>query len=494
MATVLILSTIVLVLICTLLDKYFTRNFNYWKSKNVFYINPIPLLGNMLPALTMKTTLGEWLGDLSHKIKKDYFGIFVFDQPVLVVQSPKLVKLILQKDFEYFQNRSSAHYEHDPILSNFMFIAKNPQWKAVRSKFSPVFSTGKLKQMFSHILNEANLMVDYVSNLANVPNVESKEICAKFSTNVIARCAFAIDAGCFNTENAEFRYLGRQLFDFRYSTAFRLFSGFLAPKLANALDISLFDPRVLNRLSSIFGEILSSRISTPELKGKDLIDIIIEESKNKNVHFDQNVMMAQALQFFAAGFESVSAILSFTLYELCVNPQLQDRLRTEIFENLEKHDGITCEGVSEMKFLDMCIAETLRKYPALPFLDRTCLRDYKVENSDLVIEKATAVYIPMFALHYNPEFFPQPEKYDPQRFADKSKINKEGLYYVPFGDGPRICIGNRFGLLTVKIGLVSLLSNYKLEATSQTPRPIKFEPKALILQSNVGVPLKFVPF
>ncbi|KAH1021275.1 hypothetical protein HUJ04_010810, partial [Dendroctonus ponderosae] len=190
---------------------------------------------------------------------------------------------------------------------------------------------------------------------------------------------------------------------------------------------SLFDPRVLNRLSSIFGEILSSRISTPELKGKDLIDIIIEESKNKNVHFDQNVMMAQALQFFAAGFESVSAILSFTLYELCVNPQLQDRLRTEIFENLEKHDGITCEGVSEMKFLDMCIAETLRKYPALPFLDRTCLR-------------------------------------------------------------------NRFGLLTVKIGLVSLLSNYKLEATSQTPRPIKFEPKALILQSNVGVPLKFVPF
>ncbi|KAH1021276.1 hypothetical protein HUJ04_010811 [Dendroctonus ponderosae] len=256
MATVLILSTILLVLISTLLHKYFTRNFNYWKSKNVFYIKPIPLLGNMLPALIMKTTLGEWLGDLSHKIKKDYFGIFVFDRPVLVVQSPKLVKLILQKDFEYFQNRSVAHYEHDPILSNFMFMAKNPRWKAVRSKLSPVFSTGKLKQMFPHILNEANLMVDYVRNLANVPNVESKEICAKFSTNVIARCAFAIDARCFNTENAEFRSQF-QLF-LRYSTAFRLFTGLLAPKLANALDMSLFDPRVLNRLSSIFGEILSN--------------------------------------------------------------------------------------------------------------------------------------------------------------------------------------------------------------------------------------------
>ncbi|ENN70768.1 hypothetical protein YQE_12528, partial [Dendroctonus ponderosae] len=208
---------------------------------------------------------------------------------------------------------------------------------------------------------------------------------------------------------------------------------------------------------------------------------------------NQNVMMAQALQFFAAEFETVSKTLSFTLYEVCVNLHLQDRLRTEIFDNFKKHDGITCKGVSEMKFLDMCIAETLRKYSVLPFLDRTCLRDYKVENSDLVIEKGLDVYIQLFALNYNPEFFTQPEKYDPQKFANKSKINNEGLYYVPFGDGPRIFIGNRFELLAVKIGLVSLLSKYKLEATSQTPRPIKFEPKALILQSNVGVPLKFVP-
>ncbi|ERL85833.1 hypothetical protein D910_03248 [Dendroctonus ponderosae] len=134
-----------------------------------------------------------------------------------------------------------------------------------------------------------------------------------------------------------------------------------------------------------------------------------------SILINQNVMMAQALQFFAAEFET-------------------DRLRTEIFDNFKKHDGITCKGVSEMKFLDMCIA-------VLPFLDRTCLRDYKVENSDLVIEKGLDVYIQLFALNYNPEFFTQPEKYDPQKFANKSKINNEGLYYVPFGDGPRIFIG-----------------------------------------------------
>lgn len=85
--------------------------------------------------------------------------------------------------------------------------------------------------------------------------------------------------------------------------------------------------------------------------------------------------------------------------------------------------------------------ETLRKYPVLPFIDRQCLSDYKVEGSDLIIEKGTPVYIPMFSLHHNPNFFPEPNKYDPERFREKSNINQNGLYYVPFGDGPRNCIG-----------------------------------------------------
>ncbi|KAH1027318.1 hypothetical protein HUJ05_000848 [Dendroctonus ponderosae] len=221
MATVLIIGSILLVLIFTLLYKYLTRNFNYWKSKNVFYVKPIPVFGNMLPALTMKTTLGEWLGDLSHKIKKDYFGIFVFDRPVLVVQSPKLIKLVLQKDFEYFQNRSVAHYEHDPIMSNFMFLAKNPRWKAVRSKLTPVFSTGKLKQMFPHILREGNLMVDYISNFDNMPSIESKEICAKFSTN---NCTSDNPSPCPPTTLSSFSFptLALKSLITRFTSSFRM--------------------------------------------------------------------------------------------------------------------------------------------------------------------------------------------------------------------------------------------------------------------------------
>lgn len=77
----------------------------------------------------------------------------------------------------------------------------------------------------------------------------------------------------------------------------------------------------------------------------------------------------------------------------------------------------------------------------LPFIDRVCKSDYKIEDTDMVIEEGTPVYIPLFAMHYNPTLFPNPNKYDPERFADKNEIHNDGISYLPFGEGPRICIG-----------------------------------------------------
>ncbi|CAH2013293.1 unnamed protein product [Acanthoscelides obtectus] len=92
--------------------------------------------------------------------------------------------------------------------------------------------------------------------------------------------------------------------------------------------------------------------------------------------------------------------------------------------------------------------ETLRMYPVLPFLDRRCNAEYKLPNSDLVVEKGLPVYIPMFGLHFDEKYFPDPLKYKPERFENGTNVyNKDGIVFMPFGEGPRICIGERFGLL-----------------------------------------------
>ncbi|CAH2013292.1 unnamed protein product [Acanthoscelides obtectus] len=187
-------------------------------------------------------------------------------------------------------------------------------------------------------------------------------------------------------------------------------------------------------------------------KGNDFLDMLIELKKNQDLKekysFEGNKVIAQAFQFFLAGFETTSSLISFTLYELCKNPKYQNTVREEIKTTIDKDGGITYENVMGMKYLDMCVQETLRMYPVLPFLDRRCNAEYKLPNSDLVVEKGLPVYIPMFGLHFDEKYFPDPLKYKPERFENGTNVyNKDGIVFMPFGEGPRICIGERFGLL-----------------------------------------------
>lgn len=89
----------------------------------------------------------------------------------------------------------------------------------------------------------------------------------------------------------------------------------------------------------------------------------------------------------------------------------------------------------------ICITEVLRKYPVLPFLDRVCLENYQIPGSDLILEKGSAVYVPMFGLHYDSNYFPSPNKFNPERFSENCATQIPQGCYIPFGDGPRNCIG-----------------------------------------------------
>lgn len=486
-------AAILLAVLIYLSYKYSTRKFDYWKNRNVFFHKPIPFLGNLLDI--MKEPLGHSLLRLSKAAgNRDFFGIFIFDRPILVIKSRQLVRAILQKDSANFIDRTIASNPNDPVLSNALFFQKNPAWKHHRSKLSPIFTSGKLKLMFHLMVKEGEAMAEYIRQRVNIPDIESKEICSRFSTNVLTRCAFAVDANSFTDENAIFRNLGRKMFEFRISTALRQMGVFFAPGLCELLKVSIVDPSIITTLKGIFTDVLHTRMTSSNPKGNDFVDILLEAHKGGGEKaLSEEAMLGQALQFFGAGVETVASTLSFALYELCINPEMQEKVRNEIMESIEKNNGLTYESLHELEYLDMCISETLRKYPAVPFLDRKCKEDYKIEGSDFVIEKGMPVYIPTYEFHYNPNYFPNPETFDPERFADKSNINKDGLYYFPFGDGPRICIGNRFALIQTKIGVISILSKYRMEVSETTPIPIEYEVKSFILQSTVGIPLKFVP-
>lgn len=160
-----------------------------------------------------------------------------------------------------------------------------------------------------------------------------------------------------------------------------------------------------------------------------------------------DVITAQALIFFFAGFETTSTMLSFLSYELALNPDVQSRLQREVDEVTKGEvKRVSYEELLKMRYLDQVISETLRKYPAGFVLSRHCVRDYRIEaerdnETDFVLEKGCLVAIPVAGIHRDPEYFPEPDRFDPDRFSDENKGKIVAGSYMPFGSGPRNCIG-----------------------------------------------------
>lgn len=131
-------------------------------------------------------------------------------------------------------------------------------------------------------------------------------------------------------------------------------------------------------------------------------------------------------------------------------------------------------------------------YPPLPFLNRECTKDYSLPGTDITIEKGTAVLIPMLALHRDERFYPEPAKFDPDRFNSDSPSGKNFAErpYFPFGDGPRVCIGLRMGKMQTKAGLILMLRRNRYElAQRHIGKDIKMSKKAFLLAPQDGLEL-----
>ncbi|XP_011701012.1 PREDICTED: probable cytochrome P450 6a20 isoform X1 [Wasmannia auropunctata] len=202
---------------------------------------------------------------------------------------------------------------------------------------------------------------------------------------------------------------------------------------------------------------------------------------------------AQSYIFFIAGFESVSTTVTFALYELAQHQDIQDKVCKEIDEILAKHGGLTYDAMNEMTYLHKVMNETLRKYPPIPLLVRICTKDIDLPTTNIHLPKGTLINIPLLGLHRDPSIYPDPDKFDPERFNADKVAERHPYAYLPFGEGPRNCIGARFGYMQTKVGLVSLLSKYNFKLHSRTQDPIIFNEKFPVLSAKGGVHLIIEP-
>ncbi|XP_059618985.1 probable cytochrome P450 28a5 isoform X1 [Phlebotomus argentipes] len=480
---------------------YLTWNHDYWKKRKIPGPEPRFLLGNVPSLITAQKFLAYEMDDLYKKYKDRYkfIGFMNMRSPNILALDPTIIKEMLIKNFRFFSDNTFANFtdkEVDPIFGRNPFMLKGNEWKEKRQEITPAFTVSRIKTMYPVVEDVCSAMKDYIKREKknNAQGFEGKELCAKFTTDVVSNCIFGLDAGSFTQEKPIIREMGKELF----TPSIRILVFFFLQTVIPAIKYVYKMPFVPKHVEKFFVKIMKDAIALrrkTDVNRFDYLHFLLELQEKKNLN--ELDMVAHAVTFFIDGFETSSIALTFTLFEIARHKNVQDKLRNEIRETLAKHGKITHDVVSEMPYLDQVFMESLRLYPPASFLAKTVTEQTELKLSEgeyRTIEKGMEIFVPLYSIHRDPEYYYQPEDFIPERFDPENggvKAFRDKGVLIPFGDGPRICLGQRFAMAQVKAAIVSLVNEFELSVNPKTKTPLIFDPKQFLIYPYGGIWLDF---
>lgn len=482
-----------------LLYLYVTRNRNFWKNQN---IRSEPF--SIIFGATLKTFLNP-VHDVDLARYKKYgklFGAFEMGKALLFVAEPKLVKQVLIDDFTSLPNRRTLDM-NEPLLDNMMSMASFEVWQKVRKGSEPAFSTRVLRKMNAFIEECALATTEHLKKAAsNEEDIDVKQFFWDYALDVIAKCAFAMKLDSHSDPTNKFVTRSKQVLSQRFTP--RLLVMILFPSIAKRFKIGPMKPDEIDFFKSLGRNIVKDSKGT---KAHDnFLRLLIEEKKEQldkerekvfdrdhrlfgigsdtqqdassssEIKLTEDEALAQCIFFFLAGQQKAANAIGCTLYLLAIHQEVQDRLRKEVDECCAIHgDRPGLDTITNLKYLHCVVSETLRLYPPVTRLERAPSEDYTLGDTGVKVTKSDLVVVPVYAMQHDPQYFPEPSNFDPERFNDENMGSIQPYTYLPFGAGPRNCIAISFTLQAMKLAIFHAIRNVQVVRTANTKVPLVFQ-------------------
>ncbi|KAI2474099.1 cytochrome P450 9e2-like [Diabrotica virgifera virgifera] len=500
------------IVICLIIYRM-KRYFRYWDQYGVKTVSSIYLLKELVKVYRRQRIMTDMCRNVYNAIPNArYFGVYQFSKPALVLKDPDLITELTIKHFNHFTDHQFMISEKfEPMWGKSLFIIKGQRWRKIRHIISPSFTSNKLKIMFGLITDCAkNFTEHFLQKNEDVIEVELKEVFKRFTNDVLTSTSFGLAVDSFKNPNNQFLDMAKKMFNFTsgFGNLIKFNIMIQWPALYEFLGLPVFDATV----NDFFERLVEDTIQMREERGivrPDMIHLLMEAKKEslkeknidneksedtdtKNIELTNKDIAAQAFFFYLAGFDAVATAICFCCYEMVVNPEIQDRLRAEVEESFDNCGGaVTYDTINELKYFDMVLQETIRKWPPLFAMDRVCTKSFTIEpkvpdEQPVHLEKGSIFWLPIYALHHDPTYFPDPETFDPERFTPENKRNIKAGTFLAFGSGPRSCIGYRLAFVEIKTFLFHLLYYFEIVKTQKSQIPIKIKPTSPNLCSRDG--------
>ena len=395
----------------------------------------------------------EFFDDLANNFGDfvQYRGAFSF----YFINHPDLVKQVLKGTNSLFDKNTVLYDRFRNVFGDGLVTAEGEVWKKQRQLIQPIFAPSAVKMFFDIMLSSAERMADRWQDYAkkqttfNVAN-EMNQLTLEIAGRTLFHDGF----------NEVSHKIGDWTHTINHYSA--------QPPLPIVSQLWFPSPTnlKLNKVMREFHQFLSEMISKRKNHDgpTDLLTILLNAKNEAGEPMSEFQLMKEVLGMIVGGHETSSCALTWIWYQLCKNPDIEAKLHDELQEVLGGRTP-TLQDIPKLKYTRMIIDEATRLHPPFWFENRNTKED--VEMWGHTIPKGSTIAFSRYSLHRHPDFWENPDKFDPERFDSSNEKNKRPSYaHVPFGGGPRVCIGINFAIMELVVILATLAQRHRLNLHS----------------------------
>jgi cytochrome P450 len=391
-----------------------------------------------------------------------------------LLNRPDLFHHVLYRNYQNYNKDNYNYKKLRTVLGNGLITSGGDNWSYYRNLFNPFFSQKKISD-FSAVTKDATtqMLSRWGSFIGGKKSIELASELAQLTLKITAKSFFRIDDRYFAS-------------DFRDS--FKILNTETAHRFKTLIDIPTWIPtrrnrrflKARNNLNSLIFHFLKQKHDQEKYESNMLEALFNDEYTNNSQSARIKNIRDHMLTFLLAGHETTASLLTWTCYLLARHPHVLQKFRMELF-NVFGSGELDLRDISSLVYCRNVLKESLRLYPPVWIISRRALQDDILDGYR--IPAGSTVTLCSYALHRHPDYWEQPESFNPDRFSDSG--NKKSTYaYFPFGGGPRSCIGSHFALIESTIILAMIVRRFDMHLVPDHP----VEPEALItLQPRYGL-------
>ncbi|CAN7981766.1 unnamed protein product [Ixodes pacificus] len=403
-----------------------------------------------------------------------------------------MLEYIFVTNFQNFTDRGITMRtdEMHPSLGNAILNAKGTQWRTLRGYASFGFSITKLKQMMPHISEQADVLLKHLGKVSDLGReLSTFDTFQALAMDNVGRIFFGL--------NSTFQH---NVHDAFISKAFNVIPQMMTGPFHFIAHCTTSFGKIMTPLfwlNSVFGtfgleefsrdiaKIVEHRRKNPLLRRNDVLQCLLDaevrpddKSNNKSANnvtietkdgirrlrnLTEEEITLQATLLFLGGFQTISITLCYATFLLAKQPDVQEKVRKEVSESVEKSGCLDYETVMhKLKYLGQVLNETLRIFPpSLTFMTRVTKNDFEYNGTKF--KAGVSIMSPVLQVHMDSRYWPEPHKFDPDRFSPENKENVHKMAFQPFGHGPRGCVGSMMAVLEIRYTLARLVQDFRFE-------------------------------